>query len=69
MDVPVCLEDCLDFLFLCTEAACSAPLQFHLGNWCPILFHRAERQGMGGIASVTSTGWSLAKGGETAQLL
>lgn len=50
MDVPVCLEDCFDFLFLRAEAACFAPLQFHLGSWCPILFHAAERQGMGGTA-------------------
>lgn len=69
MDVPVCLEDCFHFLFLCDEAACFAPPQFQLGNWCPILFHTAGRQGMGGTASVASTGWCLAKGGQTAQLL
>lgn len=32
VDVPVCLEDCFNFLFLHAEAACFAPLQFHLGS-------------------------------------
>lgn len=69
MDVPVCLEDCFNFLFLHAEVACFAPLLLHLGSWFPMLFHTAERRGMGGTASVTSTSCCIAKGGETAQLL